>query len=100
MSAAAALRNLVRYARAHPVGKRQPWRVAARILRWQLTARLSPGPSSQRWISGTRLVVERGMAGATGNLYFGLHEFADMGFMLHLLRADDFFLDIGANVGT
>jgi len=40
------------------------------------------------------------MVGATGNLYCGLHEFEDMGFVLHFLRSDDLFLDIGANVGT
>ncbi|MEP0121379.1 MAG: FkbM family methyltransferase [Roseobacter sp.] len=40
------------------------------------------------------------MVGATGNLYFGLHEFADMAFLLHFLRSDDLFVDVGANVGT
>lgn len=40
------------------------------------------------------------MSGATGNIYFGLHEFGDMAFMLHFLRPGDFLLDIGANVGT
>ena len=45
-------------------------------------------------------MVERGMTGATGNIYFGLHEFADMAIVLHLLRAGDLMLDIGANVGS
>ncbi len=40
------------------------------------------------------------MVGATGNLYAGLHEFNDMGFLLHLIRPTDVFFDIGANVGT
>jgi FkbM family methyltransferase len=40
------------------------------------------------------------MTGATGNIYTGLHEFADMMFLLHFLRERDLFLDIGANVGT
>lgn len=47
-----------------------------------------------------KLAVKRGMTGATGNIYAGLHEFADMMFVLHFLRRDDLFLDIGANVGT
>jgi FkbM family methyltransferase len=37
---------------------------------------------------------------ATGNIYTGLHEFSDMGFLLHFLRKDDRFADVGANVGT
>jgi FkbM family methyltransferase len=40
------------------------------------------------------------MSGATGNIYCGLHEFADMGFLLHFLRPDDLFIDIGANIGS
>ena len=40
------------------------------------------------------------MHGVTGNVYCGLHDFAEMSFMLHLLRAGDLFADIGANVGS
>lgn len=40
------------------------------------------------------------MAGATGNIYTGLMEFAEMGFLLHLLRPGDLFGDIGANIGS
>ena len=52
------------------------------------------------WIAGTRLLVRHGMTGATGNIYAGLHEFAEMAFVLHLLRPDDRFADIGANIGS
>jgi FkbM family methyltransferase len=52
------------------------------------------------WIGGQRLVVQRGMTGATGSIYAGLHEFADMAFLLHFLRPHDLFFDIGANVGS
>jgi len=44
--------------------------------------------------------METGMTGATTNLYCGLHEAADMAFVLHALRPGDSFLDVGANVGT
>lgn len=40
------------------------------------------------------------MTGATGNIYTGLHEFEDMSFVVHLLRHDDLFVDIGANIGS
>ena len=39
------------------------------------------------------------MRGATGNLYCGLHDFSEMGFLLHCLRPGDVFVDVGANVG-
>ncbi len=94
------LARLVRYAMAHPIGERQRLRTLARIARWQLGARLVGGARIHDWVGGSRLVVERGMTGATGNVYFGLHEFADMGFVLHMLRAGDLFVDIGANIGS
>ena len=40
------------------------------------------------------------MTGATMNMYRGLHVAADILFVLHVLRVDDVFLDVGANVGT
>ncbi len=52
------------------------------------------------WIGGTRLAMRRGMTGATGNLYFGLHEFMSMMLTLHLLREGDLFVDVGANAGV
>jgi len=36
----------------------------------------------------------------TGNIYAGLHEFADMAFVLPFLRPCDLFVDVGANVGS
>lgn len=46
------------------------------------------------------MVVEPSMAGATGNVYCGLHEFEDMALLLHVLRKGDRFVDIGANIGS
>jgi FkbM family methyltransferase len=100
LSALTAVRRLLAYSRHHPVGRRQPLRTLGRIADWQFRSRLMGGPIVRPWIGGAKLVVERGMTGATGNLFFGLHEFPDMAFALHLLREDDLFVDIGANVGT
>jgi FkbM family methyltransferase len=47
-----------------------------------------------------RLLVRHGMTGATGNIYCGLHEFEDMGLVMHLLRPGDLFVDVGANIGS
>jgi len=96
----AAVANLVRATLAHPLGRRQPIRSLSRILGWQLRSRLSHRPIRHRWIAGSRLMVQKGMTGATGNIYFGLHEFADMAVVIHLLRAGDLMLDIGANIGS
>jgi FkbM family methyltransferase len=91
---------LARAITAHPLAGRQPLQTAARILGWQIRSRLSSGTYNMPWIGDSRLLVRRGMTGATGNLYFGLHEFSEMGFLLHMLGRDDVFLDIGANIGS
>ena len=39
------------------------------------------------------------MHGMTGNLYSGLLDFNEMGLVIHFLRKEDLFFDIGANVG-
>ena len=59
-----------------------------------------PGPVAVPFVNETRLLAKPGMTGATGNIYCGLYEFEDMGFVLHFLRPGDLFVDIGANIGS
>jgi FkbM family methyltransferase len=95
-----ALGNTLTHLVTHPVGRRRPVGAIADWLRWQLGARLVPGPVVVPFVGRTVLVVEPGMTGATGNVYSGLHEFADMAFVLHFLRPEDTFGDVGANIGS
>jgi FkbM family methyltransferase len=71
-----------------------------RWLLWHLSSRLAPGPIAVPFVNSTALLVSPGMTGATTNVYCGLADPADMGFVLHALRPSDVFLDIGANVGA
>jgi FkbM family methyltransferase len=84
----------------HPISSRDRRAALSRYARWQIGTRLLGGPVVIPFVESTRLVCERGMTGATGNLYCGLHEFGDMGFVLHFLRPRDVFVDVGANVGS
>lgn len=83
----------------HPIARRQLMRTIWRIVRWQYLSRTQQVVPVE-WIEGAKLSVSRGDKGATGNLYFGLHEFASMAFALHLLRPGDLFIDGGANIGS
>ncbi len=83
----------------HPLTRDQKLRAFGRVIRWQIESRLRD-EIIVSWIGDTRLAARRGMAGATGNIYCGLHEFADMAFLLHFLRPGDVFTDIGANIGS
>lgn len=83
----------------HPITRSAPHKAWIRFADWQVRSRLRQELVVE-WIEGQRLAVRRGMTGATGNIYTGLHEFSDMAFLLHFLRSEDLFLDIGANVGS
>ena len=91
--------NILRFLGSHPLTRRSRLRAASRFVGWQIRSRLSD-ELIVPWIGGSKLAVRRGMRGATGNIYAGLHEFADMLFLLHFLTPEDLFLDIGANVGS
>jgi len=90
----------VRFLLQHPLGQEHPFATLERYARWQLASRLGFGPSVVPFVEDAHLIVARGMTGATGNIYVGLHEYDDMAFVLHVLRPGDLFVDIGANIGT
>jgi FkbM family methyltransferase len=95
-----ALLDTLRFIVSHPLGRRMRWRALARFARWQIASRLLPGGAVVDFVGDTRLLVSPSMTGATGNVYVGLHDFEEMGFLLHLLRSGDLFVDVGANVGS
>lgn len=92
--------RMLRYYLEHPLGRRDRLRTLMRIVRWQLGSRLLGARVAVPIVDGARLLVGTGMHGATGNVYVGLMEFEDMAFVLHFMREDDEFLDVGANVGV
>ncbi|HLV40388.1 FkbM family methyltransferase [Xanthomarina sp.] len=52
-----------------------------------------------KWVGDLKFIARKGEAGIVGNIYYGLFEFEESIFLIHLLNKNDFFLDIGANVG-
>lgn len=84
----------------HPLNQQHKFAAIARFGRWQLGTRLLNAPVAVDFVNDSKLLVWPGMTGATGNVYCGLHEFEEMSFLLHLLRPEDTFVDVGANVGS
>jgi FkbM family methyltransferase len=93
------MRRTIALMQGHPLTEGRLLGASLRYLRWQVASRLRREIEVD-WIDGAKLVVRSGMTGATGNIYCGLHEFADMGFVLHFLQPGDLFVDAGANVGS
>lgn len=92
--------SLLKFITNHPLNRRNKVKAVFRFAKWQINTRLNPYPIVYSYTEKTKLIIQRSMTGATGNLYCGLHEFCDMGFLLHFLRKDDLFIDVGANVGS
>lgn len=84
----------------HSLGKKHPFKVLMRFVLWQLQSKWSGGFFIKPFIAPLKFYARKGLTGITGNIYTGLHEFADMTFLLHLLTPADFFFDVGANVGS
>jgi len=92
--------HTIRFIIQHPGNSGRRLEAVRRYVAWQLGGRLLSAPIIMDFVNGTRLIVTRGRAGTTGNLYTGLHEFEDMAFVLHALRGGDLFVDVGANIGA
>jgi FkbM family methyltransferase len=91
---------VLRYVWNHPLSRNHRLARVKRFLVWQIGSRIVPGAIVVPFVNGTRLLVRPGMQGATGNVYAGLQEFDEMAFVLHSLRANDLFVDVGANIGA
>lgn len=95
-----AFRNVLSLITRHPLGSRRKGAVLLRFLTWQVGSRVLKRPVALEFVGGSRMLTRTGMLGATVNHYVGLYEFEDMAFVLHALRPEDSFVDIGANVGA
>ena len=86
---------------SHPLARRQKFEAIKRWILWQIKSRASLEHITVPWIENAVLKIKRGMTGATGNVYCGLHEFEDMALLLHFFSNDQgLFLDTGANIGS
>ena len=95
-----ALFRTLKFISNHPLNVNMRTKALKRWLFWQIGSRMVRGSVIVDFVNDSHLIVRPGMAAATLNIYCGLHEFEEMGFLLHYLSKDDLFVDVGANVGT
>lgn len=92
--------HTLRFIANHPLNRQKKSTGLLRFLKWQLRVRLVSGPTVFQWIGNTRMLVRRGDTGFTQNIYCGLHDFAEMAYVLHAMTENDLFVDVGANLGA
>lgn len=78
---------------SHPLAKKHLFKVLFRFLYWQIQSSFKPSKLIVKpFLGNTKFYARKGLAGVTGNIYTGLHEFNDMAFLLHFLTPQDIFL--------
>ena len=90
----------IQFFRNHPLASKHIVQSIIIYLSWQLKTLFSRKPFKIKWLGNSSFYMKKGDHGLTGNYYTGLLDFREMSFMLHFLRSDDMFIDIGANLGA
>jgi FkbM family methyltransferase len=84
----------------HPLNKGNKTKAFLRFLGWQIQSRTLGTSRIINITEKSRMYVIPGRPASTAHLYCGLFEFEDEAFLIHFLRREDLFVDIGANVGV
>jgi FkbM family methyltransferase len=92
--------KIIKFIFNHPFNSDNRISGVLRFFKWQLNTKLNPYPIVYPFTENSKLIIWKSLNGATGNLYCGLMDYYDMGFLLHFLRSTDLFIDVGANIGA
>jgi FkbM family methyltransferase len=94
------LKDTLQFILYHPLNNNQKLSAIWRFFYWQIRNLFVKIEIQFNFGESSQLYLKRGMTGASGNYYCGLHDFKDMAFIMHFLRSHDQFIDIGANIGS
>lgn len=92
--------SALRYVANHPVNRNRKVRAVMEYGFIQIAARMVPGDVCVKFPNSTRLLVSPHMKGAAHFITPPLCEFEDMAFLMHFLRPEETFCDVGANIGA
>ena len=100
MSKLKQLQAIFKTINSHPLAGKHRLKAYGKFIYWQILNVVDPKERKVKFLKHSFLFAKKSRKGATGNIYLGLHEFEDMGFLLHFLRPGDMFFDIGSNIGS
>lgn len=85
----------------HPLTRHHRLAALGRYIKWQIAVRTDKAFSIVvPFVGSSRLLLNRSSTPIQANYYTGLADFEMMGFLLHLLREEDLFLDVGSFNGA
>ena len=94
------IKDTLRFILSHPLNKNRKLTALLKFIWWQIFSQLPPYEYILNYGSKSKLLVRKGMTGATGNFYCGLHDYNEMFFLIHSLNKDFLFIDVGSNIGS
>ena len=84
----------------HPLNKDRKVKALMTLFKRGLVIRLHKHPMVYPFVEHVSLVVDKGMSSAELQIYTGLYDTNEMLFVMHYLRPEDTFVDVGANIGV
>lgn len=84
----------------HPMNQNRKISALINFFKRGVVIRLHKYPMVYPFIEKTSLVVDRGMSSAELQIYTTLYDTNEMLFVMHFLRPEDTFVDVGANIGV
>lgn len=84
----------------HPVTRSGRLGAYARYLAWRLSASMTPGPALIPFVNHTFLLAEPVTREARELCLLILRDLEAMAFVAHFLRNDEYFVDVGAGIGS
>ncbi len=84
----------------HPLNKDEKVKTIFKIISFFLKKKINP----QReiivsWVDNSKFIYSKKDPQLKWNIYHGLTDFEEMMFLLHVLRSNNTFIDVGANIG-
>ncbi len=91
--------NLLRLSWAHYLFRDNRIKGIWRIIKWRWRLALNKKIVIP-YVNKSKLVLSKDIEGVNNNCYVGLSEFESMSFLLHFLKGEDLFVDVGAYAGV
>tara|TARA_B100000242_G_scaffold266614_1_gene215571 strand:+ start:1991 stop:2923 length:933 start_codon:yes stop_codon:yes gene_type:complete len=85
----------------HPLNKNMKIKTIFKIISFFFKKRINPKKKIIiSWVDNSKFIYTNNDPQLKWNIYHGLSDFEGMMFLLHVLRSDNTFIDVGSNIGT
>ena len=85
--------------KAHPLTKNSVITALFRYVLFNTIQTINPKQRKYKFLNGLHFHAQKGDAGIVANIYFKLFDYDESMFVIHHLKENELFVDVGANVG-